>query len=462
MPNYRQSTATERSVAAIVAALTLGFTAACHSGPPPAPPPPPTALTGAASEALAWVDAHALPFSITDSSPSAAERDRLVSFASGVRVLGMSELTEGTREFPLIVRHALFALADADSGGVRGLAIQGPMPEAMDVDRYVRTGVGEPKRLLHALGSWRYETPEMFGLVNAMREWNRGHASSQQIGFYGFEIGSGAHAVATVLALPDSITGAPLKAWLQQQYACVASDEAAHWGLEGRAADSSYWNACGTIVRHVADSVAALHARVTSPPAAAARVAYADQMARLIRHYVTTGLRHLPRQETNAAHVMYLADELGPNAQLLVWGGDVEMGRLTLDRVTVQTGVPLGTELGARYRAVAFAFGNGSVRTRRPANGRSGEPGGFGAITIRPPDPGTYEEVLAHAHADAYWLDLRSLPSDSAGTWLHGPRSMRLITELYAPTAPQLFETTLDFPKNFDAVVFVNRVTASR
>jgi erythromycin esterase-like protein len=368
-------------------------------------------------------------------------------------------MTEGTNEFPLVVRRALFALAD---NGVRGLAIQAPMAEAMDIDRYVRTGVGvgDIRRMLRPLGPDRWENPGMVALIASMRAWNQAHGSDRQLGFYGFEIPSGAHAVNVVLALPDSVTGAPLKAWLRGQYACVATDEAAHWGLEGRASDSTYWNRCRTSVAIAADSVAALHARVSVASTTAPAVAYADEMARLLRHYVATGLRHLPREEGNAAHVMYLADALGSNARLLVWGGDVEMGRLTLGGRTIQTGSALGKQLGTGYRAIAFAVGGGTLRSRRP--GRGGQPGGVERISIQVPDPDTYEEVLARASTPAFWLDLRALPPDSAGRWLRGPRAMRLISDLYTPDAPQLFDTPIEFPANYDGVIFVRTVTASR
>ena len=454
----RLSAARAVFIAAAAGALSL---AACHSGPPPAPPAPPPALTDSESAALRWIDAHASELAIADSVPSAGERQAIESIASGARVIGLSELTEGTSQFPLVVRHALIALADA-APPVRGLAIQAPMPEAMEIDRYVRTGTGDPRRLLRTLGSPRFEAPEMLGVVEAIRRWNQGHGTDRQIGFYGFEIPNGTHAVATVLGLPDSIAGRALNLWMRSQLACVANDEAAHWGLEGRASDSTFWNQCGTIVARVADSVAALHARVGGSSPSAVRVAYADEMAKVLKHYVSTGLRHLPREQTNAAHVMFLLNSLGADARLVVWGGDVEMGRLTLGRTTVQTGVPLGTELGAAYRTIAFAVGGGRTRTRRPAAGPMGNPGGYGAIPIHAPEQDTYEDVLARATRDAYWLDLRPLPSDTAGGWLRGPRRMRLITDLYTPDAPQLFDTPLEFPKNYDAIVFVRTVTATR
>src|SRR6185437_11069518 len=102
----------------------------------------------------------------------------------------------------------LFTLADS---GVRGLALQAPMAEAMEVDRYVRTGSGDPRRLLRQLGSWRWETREMQSLVAAMRDWNKSHGADKQLGFYGFEIPTAAHAVNVITTLPDSLVGAPLK-----------------------------------------------------------------------------------------------------------------------------------------------------------------------------------------------------------------------------------------------------------
>jgi erythromycin esterase-like protein len=263
-----------------------------------------------------------------------------------------------------------------------------------------------------------------------------------------------------VTSLPDSVVGAPLKGWLVRQYSCVSLNEGAHWGLEGRTADSSYWNACGPATSAALDSIVALRGRRPS-----ADLAFAEQMARLIQHHVRTGLRHLKREELNAEHVLYLADLVGPDATLVLWGGDVEMGRLTLDRTTVQTGLTLGQRLGDKYRAVAFTFGTGTLRTRPASTGQrggGGGPPGLSDVAIGPPIQDWYEEVFARATPAGYLLDMRGLPTDAAGRWLAGPRSMRFITELYSPRAPEVFQTPIEFPQYFDAVVFAKRVTAAK
>jgi erythromycin esterase len=454
-PAHMRSSVSSSFIVLAISSISLAL--ACHSAPPtPVAPPPP--LSDSATAAVSWVQAHAQEFSIADSVPSSSERARLLALVGDARIIGVSELTEGTRELPNVIRHMLLSLGD--SAGVRGLAIQGPMAEALEVDRFVRTGVGDPRRLLRAMGSWRWENQETLALVNDLRDWNRTRSTDKQIGFYGFEIPTAAHAVQVVTSLPDSIVGATLKAWLTREYGCVAMSEGAHWGLEGRTSDSTFWNRCGVVATAGVDSIVALRARLGAR--GASEVAYAEQMARLIQHHVTLSLRHTNRHESNAEHLLFIANSLGRNAKLLAWGGDVEMGRLTLDKTTVQTGVPLGQRLGAQYRPIGFVFGDGVVRTRRASSGRGGAPAGLADVKVAPPLPNTYEDVLIRVPLAAYWVDARALPSDIGGAWLRGPRSARLVIELYLPEAPDLTETPVELPAFFDALVYVRHVTAAR
>ncbi|HVX38131.1 MAG TPA: erythromycin esterase family protein [Gemmatimonadaceae bacterium] len=446
----------------IVVALSGLAIAACTKSAPP-PPPAPVALTDSAAAALRWVDAHALAISPSDSVETAEDRARAAAIAGDARIIGVSELTEGTHQFPILIRRLLFALAD--TVGVKGLAIQAPMPEAMELDRYVRTGVGDPRRLLRTLGSTQWETQEMLGLVAAMRGWNQSHATDKQLGFYGFEIPTAEHALHVITTLPDSEMGASLNAWLRGAYTCVSQDEAAHWGLEGRAADSTFWNRCRGVTVAALDSVTARLRAVPSGSRAASDLAFAQEMADLVKHHVDVGLRHLPRHEGVAAHTMYLANRLGADAKLLVWGGDVEIGRINLEGKVPQMGLALDKELGARYRPIGFAIGNGRIRARQPSfNRQTGatDVGRYSDMAVLPPRPGTYEDVLSRASTAAFWLDARALPADTAGAWLHGPHPIRLISDVYVPQLPDSFETPIELPKSYDAILFVKDVTPAR
>src|SRR4051812_47209664 len=83
----------------------ISVVVACHSAPPPPPVAPPVPLSDSATSAVQWVQGHAQQFSVADSIPSSAERARIVALAGNAQIIGVSELTEGTRELPMIIRH---------------------------------------------------------------------------------------------------------------------------------------------------------------------------------------------------------------------------------------------------------------------------------------------------------------------------------------------------------------------
>ena len=435
-------------------AAALLATAGCRSKKPVvvAPPAP---LDAASAAALRWIDAHAVAFPIgaEDAGASAPIVTALQSFVGGARVVGISELTEGTHEFPAIIRQIL--RVGGGDGGFRGLAVQASMAEAFELDRYVRTGTGNPQRLLRALGP-HWETREMLELVEWMRSSNRARASAAQIGFAGFELPNATHAVRVVTTLPDSVAGAPLNRWLGRELSCVGVGESAAWGRGSIAADSGFWNHCRDVTAAAVDSLTALGTRVGAARASG-DVAFAAQMARLLHHHVSVGLRRLSRYETVAEHVLWAASTLAPEGKLLVWGRDVESGRLTLEGDVVQSAVALSKSLGDRYRNLAFTFGEGVIRAQPIAPGR--DPGDPRNIDARPPSDGSYENVLNRARLDLFFVDMRPVATDAEGAWLRGPNRARLISGVYTAAVPGAFETQLELPANYDGLIFARRVT---
>jgi erythromycin esterase len=322
----------------------------------------------------------------------------------------------------------------------------------------VRTGTGDPRQLLRVLGP-HWHTQEVLDLVEWIRGYDRTRPAAEQIGFYGFELPNAGHALKVITSLPDSVAGSTTNAFIRRELQCVSTGESAAWGREGPAVDSTFWNRCRGSTAGVVDTLEALRARLGSRPAAQASVAFAEQMARLTAHDADVGLRHLPRHETVARHILWLANDLGSDGNLLVWGRDVESGRLTGEGGVVQSAVPLATSLGARYRNMAFMAGQGVVRAQPISVGQR-EPGGETNMTLRPPRPDSYEDILNRATTPAFFVDLRPVAADSAAaSWLGGPHRARLVSGVYSPAAASAFETTLQFPSNYDGLLFEKRVT---
>jgi erythromycin esterase len=190
-----------RTAALVLAAVAVSGAAACsHPVTPPALPPAPLDDSGAA--AVRWVDQHAVPLTPTDSGPVTVDRAALRALVGDARVLGVSELAEGTREFPRLVRTIVTVLAE--DAGLRGIMIQAPGMEALEIDRYVRGGPGDAPRLLRMLGAAHWQTRDMAEFVDWLRQFNRGRSGAEQVGFYGFEIPNALHAIQVVNALADT------------------------------------------------------------------------------------------------------------------------------------------------------------------------------------------------------------------------------------------------------------------
>jgi erythromycin esterase len=439
---------------ALIALLASAAAAGCRSNRPAVALPPPP-LSDSAAAALRWVDAHAIPLAMFEETRPASDRTPIVTFVGNARVVGVSELTEGTHEFAGIMQEILAALS---ARGFRGIAIQAPMAEAMELDRYVRAGTGDPRQWLRALGP-HWNTQEVLNLVEWIRNYDRSRtAASDQIGFYGFELPNAGHALQIISALPDSVAGASTNAYIKRELQCVSTGESAAWGREGPAADSTFWNRCRGATEDVVDTLAVLRQRIASRPAAAASVAFAEQMARLAHHDADVGLKHLPRHQTVAEHILWLANGLGTDGNLLVWGRDVESGRLTGEGGVVQSAVPLASNLGDRYRNLAFMVGDGVVRAQ-PFNIGQREPGGETNMTLRPARSGTYEDMLNRTSSGNLFVDLRGLGADSAAAWLKGPHPARLVSGVYSVNAAGAFETSIQFPTYYDGLLFVKHAT---
>jgi erythromycin esterase-like protein len=444
-----------RACVALFLTVTLVGAGACHSSKPPAVVLPPPPLNEAQSAALRWVESHAIPITILDTLRPAADRMPFLTFVGNARVLGVSELTEGTHQFAGIIQDILAAVS---THGFRGIAIQAPMAETMELDRYVRTGIGSPRQTLRGLGP-HWNTQEVLNLVEWIHANNRSHGAAEQIGFYGFELPTAAHAVQVVMSLPDSIAGSSVNAFLHREIGCVTTGESAAWGRDGPAADSTFWNRCRGATAAIVDTLVALRSRLgTSRPGAQGTVAFAELMARVAHHDADVGLKHLPRHQTVADHVLWLAGQLGSESNLLVWGRDVESGRLTGEGNVVQSAVPLASTLGDRYRNLAFTAGSGTVRAQ-PINPNQREPGGETNMDLRPPRPDSYEYVLNRATGETLFLDFRSLASDTAASWLQGPHPARLVSGVYSQSPLGTFETPLQFPAYYDGLLFAKHVT---
>jgi len=133
-----------------------------------------------------WVKAHAIPLASAQAGQGFDDLDPLRAVIGDARIVGMGEPTHGTRE-AFQFKHRMFEFL-VEKMGFNIFAIEGNMPEAAAISRYVQTGEGDPRKLIEGMYFWTWNTEEVFDMVQWMRAWNKAHPDRTPIQFTGFDM----------------------------------------------------------------------------------------------------------------------------------------------------------------------------------------------------------------------------------------------------------------------------------
>ena len=93
---------------------------------------------------------------------------QLDSYFEGVKVVGMGESTHGTHEF-FTMRHRMFKFL-VEHHGFNTFFLEADYVVCKPIDNYIKTGEGDPAKLIDAIALWPWITQEMLDLVEWMKE----------------------------------------------------------------------------------------------------------------------------------------------------------------------------------------------------------------------------------------------------------------------------------------------------
>ncbi len=451
-------------------------------------------------EVTGWLRQHATTFATTEPGSGLDDLGWFSGVVGDARVVALGEATHGTREF-FTMKHRLVEHLVTRMGFDR-FAIEASLPHAEAVDAYVRGSDGVPADLLAGLGFWTWHTEEVRDLLAWMRTHNR-RATTQPVGFEGFDLQSPTASCAHVLAYLDLVDQSaaeraraaynPFLIRLPPARLSQATMPGYHTTSATPAhqryarASRGVQMACRRGLQAVLDDLLAARERYTLRSSAAAfeRAAHHARLAVLGEELVrnsrvlweaTTGPRlrryarlgqvmastlagssvTARRDHAMADNVLWLLDRLGPSAKIVLWAHNLHVHN---DRRRM--GGRLREQLGDRYRCVGFSFSSGWYNAVAASDGTVG---GLASHRVDGPDPGSWEAALDSTGLPRIALDLRTLPpeGDAVGDWLRSPRRHRNAGATADPRHPGRSRAWYRLHERYDLLIHLQHTTPAR
>lgn len=413
---------------------------------PPTPPPP-------TREEIAWLRSALKPLRLAAPATAGPDLAALGSLLASARLVGLGEVTHGSHEvFALheqLTRHLI------GQKGFGGLLLDASPAGCAALSDYVRTGQGDPARLLTTLGEG-WNTPELLALLRWLREQQRTHPATPLL-LAGLDMQQPEQALASLRQLtePDddfAQTRLQRIAQLLASFRHPAADDPDLLLHPDQPQDSLL-----APLRRVLNELRAGlddRAMIGGHPASLRTLARRRYYLRLVEQGATWRRLSLPasfnyRQACLAENAQYLREQEASNGRLVLWANNTSVaGALSLTEKPM--GQWLRATLGTGYLALGAVLGQGSYAAAGPG-------GKWASAPLAAPRPGAYEAWLNTGPA-AFWLPLSALALDDDNAWLFQEQLLRDI----GPAAARNQYMLHSLRNEFDAVVFLRESTATQ
>jgi erythromycin esterase-like protein len=182
---------------------------------------------------------------------------------------------------------------------------------------------------------------------------------------------------------------------------------------------------------------------------------WAIQNARVVLQCMEMRAGEVTRDASMAANVKWILDQT-PETKIVLWAHNGHVGTKSYSNYA-----PMGADLrkiyGDQMVVFGFAFNQGSFQAMAQGGG------GLKDHTVPPAPAGSLDATLAASGVPLFALDLRQAPkSGPVAEWLNAPHKTRGIGSMYPEGEPFALISDLVAPESFDAILFVEKVTAAR
>ena len=411
--------------------------------PAPAPSPAPPATTDAIvvpPEVRAWLDAHLEPFDGSDLSLPLDDLEFLVDFVGDARIVALGG-NYGTREFAEMRTRILRLLVE--EMGFDTLVAEASWAEARRIDDYVRTGSGDPEKLLSNLYSFAWRTESALEMLEWMRDHNE---AGGDIGFHGVSSkypGLALHDLHEYLRLV-----APADADLVAEYTdCLrrlVNDQTGAFPTEDyRSQTDEYRSACGASLQQAHELLLSRRDAYETAGGADA-FALALQSLRIARQYHEWRSSERFSNETMADNTNWLRDRGKSGRRMVLWAHN-----FSIQKQFGTLAYYLREVVGDDLLTIRFSHEAGRITARRQQGSECSPT--LDEFDLDSPVADSVEAYFAGASAPRFFLDLRRPLNHAGSLWLSERRLLRRIYLCYGEEVPEQYWFSAAVLHQYDA-----------
>ncbi|MGH3758594.1 erythromycin esterase family protein [Actinophytocola sp.] len=426
------------------------------------------AAPSGSGEVLSWINQHAVPMRSLEPDGPLFDLAPLRGIVGDARLVGVGYDAHGTHSLTTLHHRVIRFLVE--HLGFRTVAWEESWGGGVEIDRYVRTGGGDPRAARDLVaGAFPIVRHEAFvEIVRWCSEFNAGRPEHDKVRFLGSDVlevrqflYDRVRRYVTDVA-PERL--GELNAHLEPLRMRGNPQETVIWYMDPKKTEK--WR--DEMVAHGR----AMFDLVSGLPDAPSAVEYVDavQDARnifgfyhfnswkgtladvrevYIAETMKQWLRRVPNRTVYIAHNGHIA----ANPNMVISIPPVDM-----NRERVLSGAYFRRDYGSDYVGIGTCFGHGTIFVGWQTGPRD--------YDIPAPNPSFVDNTLGRAVAPNYLLDLnaRGPRPDSVRRWLDGPAKLRLVASAYDPAKDFEYKQHIDPWRGvgFDAMFYVDEVETAR
>lgn len=396
-----------------------------------------------------WLEMHAKPLKTTNPNTPFNDLKPFKNMVGSASIVGLGEATHGAHEvFTMKNRIVNYLVSEK---GFTNLVLEEGWDRALELDRYVLTGKGNPSQHLSPV----FKTKEMLDLLDWIRQYNANPKHKSKVRIIGMDIQSVNENVYNNIIEYVKRTNSKLVPRIEEKIKGlipVTKDMNTFESLT-KEEKEKYISDAKQISALLEENKSYLNGK-------SKEFAWIKQNARIIEQF-TTMLTSPPDKPSDLylkhdiamyEHAKWTEEHLG---KTIVWGhnGHVSKTNMLPFVYPKVAGQYLAEYYGKRYVSIGTSVYEGQYNVKNS----NGEFGPYGIL--KSDDPNSYNYIFGQVKKDQFFIDLRKA-NGVTKTWLNEQHPIFAGVTTEGPDIPKTVDISLG--KAFDILVQIQKVSPSQ